>query len=287
MTVMTYTSLQADILDYLDRNNEALVAQVPNFISLGEIRCSREVKNLGLKTSATSNFIPGQATYLKPNRWLEVISMNFGTADSFSTTARQSVSGLRTITLSEAHNFLVGDSISVFNVGGSGYNGNFTVSDKTQYTVSYNSGVASEANTTDIGGTVSHPLNNRTAILPRSLEFCNEYWPDRTETDEPKYYADYNYDNWLIVPTPKIAAPFEVVYFQRPIPLSESNQTNWFTENARDLLLYASLLETAPYLKNDTRIPTWKDYYMQSVAAIKIENSQRINDGSIKRQEAQ
>jgi hypothetical protein len=78
-----------------------------------------------------------------------------------------------------------------------------------------------------------------------------------------------------------------VVYFQQPIYLSESNQTNWFTEQARDLLLYACLLETAPYLKNDSRIPTWKDYYTQSVAAIKRENSERINDGSIKRQEDQ
>lgn len=285
MTAMTYNSLVSDLQDYLDRNNSALVNQIPNFIALGEIRCAREVKVLGLKTSVTSLFQAGTGTYLKPNRWLETISINFGNATAFSTTYRESSSGTRTLTLSEQHNFAVGDSISVFNVGGSGYNGDFTVSAISQFTISYVSGSATEAETADTGGTVTSPLEQRTTLLPRSLEYCNEFWPDRTQTGTPRFYADYDYSHWLIVPTPKISNPFEVVYYERPIPLSETNQTNWFTLYARDLLLYACLLETAPYLKNDQRIPVWKDYYMQSASALKRENMDRVNDASIKRME--
>lgn len=285
MTFMTYTSLISDIEDYLDRSDTRLIAQIPNFIALAEIRCSREVKNLGLKTAVTSNFTADTCVYLKPNRWLEVSSINFGTNTIFSTTLRANASGTRTLTFSEQHNFAVGDTINVFNVGGSSYNGAFTVTAVTQFTVSYVSGSGTEASTADAGGRVCLPLENRKPLYPRSVEYCNEYWPNRTETGEPKFYSDYDYENWLIVPTPDIDYPFEVMYFERPIPLSETNQTNWFTDYARDLLLYATLLETAPYLKNDQRIPVWKDYYMQALSAIKTENKERVNDSTIKRQE--
>jgi len=284
---MTYDSLVSDIEDYLDRTNTALIAQIPSFITLGEMRCAREVKNLGLKTSAVSTFTAGQAVYAKPVRWLEVISVNYGEGSTFTTVSRTAASGTRTLVLSEAHDFAVGDAVSVYNLGGTTYNGDFTITAITQFTIAYVSGSVTEATTADTGGTVTQPLNNRTALLPRSLEFCNEYWPDRSEVGTPKYYADYNYNNWLIVPTPTIAGPYEVVYFQQPEFLSDTNQQNWFTQYSRDLLLYACLLETAPYLKNDSRIGTWKDYYMQSASAIKKENAERINDGGVKRQEDQ
>lgn len=285
-SAMTYDSLTNDLQGYLDRNNSTLVAQIPNFITLGEIRCSREVKNLGLKTSVVSVMQAGTGVYIKPNRWLEVISMNFGNNTVYSVTYRQSATGYRTITLSSSHNFSVGDDINVFDVDGSAYNGAHKVEAVTQFTVSYTSGASTEALVASTGYVVGN-LNNITPIIPRSLEYCNAYWPNRSEVSEPKFYADYDFNNWLIVPTPKIDYPFEVVFFQRPDPLSSTNQTNWFTMYARDLLLYACLLEAVPYLKNDQRISVWKDYYMQAAAAIKLENKERIDDASMKRNEQQ
>lgn len=286
-SIMTYNSLTADILDYLDRSNSALVAQVPNFITLGEMRCSRECKNLGLKTSVTSIMVPGAYVYTKPARWLEVISINFGTATVYNAVSRVSVAGTKTLTLSAPHNLVVGGTVVVQNVGNAAYNGTWIVTAVTQLTVTYVAGTDTETLTNDTAAVVSKPLEQRTPLLPRSLEFCNDYWPDRTQTGTPRFYADYDFNNWLIVPTPTIALPYEVVFFQRPAPLSSTNQQNWFTQYARDLLLYACLLEATSYLKNDSRIPTWKDYYSQSVSAIKTENSQRVNDGSMMRQEAQ
>jgi len=86
---MTYTSLVADLHDYLDRSNTALIAQIPSFISLGEIRCAREVKNLGIRNIVTSTMTAAQGVYLKPNRWLETISINFGTATQYTTVSRK------------------------------------------------------------------------------------------------------------------------------------------------------------------------------------------------------
>lgn len=285
MTAMTYTSLISDIEDYLDRSNTALVAQIPNFISLAEIRCAREVKNLGFRNVVTGVMVAANAVYTKPNRWLETTSINVGTATQYETVSRSSSSGLRTIILSKPHNIVAGDAINVFGMSSSTYNGSFTVTAVSQLSISYITGSLTEAVTADTGGIITGALESRKPLFPRSYEYCNEYWEDRTQTEEPKFYADYNYQNWLIVPTPKISYPYEIVYFERPEPLSAINQTNWLTDYARDLLLYACLLETAPYLKNDTRIETWKNYYLQSAAALNNENKGRVNDASIKREE--
>lgn len=284
-SAMTYNSLVSDLQDYLDRTDTRLQNQIPNFITLGEIRCAREVKNLGLKTSVVSVMLPGQCVYLKPNRWLETISINYGSNEIFNVVLRQNTGGFSTITTSTPHGFVSGDTINVAEVSGSNFNGTFVVSSSTQLTVTYTSGGGTQA-LASTAGYVFGPLENRTRLYPRSLEFCNEYWPDRTLEGAPKFYADYDYNNWLFVATPEIAHPFEAVIFQRPDPLSDTNQTNWFTQYARDLLLYACLLETAPYLKNDQRIPVWKEYYQQSLAAIKTENKERINDSTIKRNDA-
>lgn len=283
---MTYNSLVADLEDYLDRSDARLIAQIPNFINLGEIRCAREVKNLGLKTTANAVFQPGTYAYQKPNRWLETISINFGTNKVYrSVTQGALTNGIATVTLSEAHDFEVGDQVTVSGLSTSTFNGLRTISAVTQNSISYSFGAGTQAVIDDTGGYIYGPLENRQYLKPRSYEFCCAYWPDRTQSDTPKYYADYDFGYLFVVPTPAIAYPFEIAFFQRPIPLSVSNQTNWFTEFAPDMLLYAALLEAVPYLKNDQRIQTWKDYYMQASSSIKIENRERINDATIKRVE--
>ena len=37
------------------------------------------------------------------------------------------------------------------------------------------------------------------------------------------------------------------------------NQSDWFTINARDWLVYRSLMECSPFLANDSRIPVWRE----------------------------
>jgi len=118
----------------------------------------------------------------------------------------------------------------------------------------------------------------RKPILLRTYEYLREYWPDDTQTDVPKYYCDYNYDNWLIAPTPDSAYSFEVLYYERVQPLDSTNQTNWFTIYAPQALLYGSLLQAMPFLKNDERLPMWQQQYTAIMNTLKQENTQRIGD---------
>lgn len=115
-------------------------------------------------------------------------------------------------------------------------------------------------------------------VLLRKYEYLREYWPDPTQTDVPAYYADYDYTHWLVAPTPADDYAFEVLYYERIQPLDSSNQTNWFTIYAPQALLYGTLLQAMPFLKNDSRVPLWQQLYRQAMDTLKTEDIQRIGD---------
>jgi hypothetical protein len=118
----------------------------------------------------------------------------------------------------------------------------------------------------------------RKPVLLRKYEYLREYWPDPTQTDVPQFYCDYDYTHWLIAPTPADDYAFEVLYYERIQPLDSSNQTNWFTIYAPQALLYGSLLQAMPFLKNDERIPMWQAQYQNIMGVLKAEDVQRLGD---------
>ena len=119
---------------------------------------------------------------------------------------------------------------------------------------------------------------SRQPVLNRRYEYLREYWPSPTDTGVPVYYADYDYSNWLIAPTPDTAYAFEVLYYERVQPLDSSNQTNWFTIYAPQALLYGSLLQAMPFLKNDERIPMWQGQYKLIMDTLMAEDKLRLAD---------
>ena len=129
-------------------------------------------------------------------------------------------------------------------------------------------------------------LANRQTLYTRDYEYLRSYWPNESETDTPVFYSDYNYDNWLVAPTPDQAYPFEVLYYELPPLLDDSIQTNWLTEYAPQLLLYGTLLEATPFLKNDERIGTWQQYYDRAAAMLNGEDLAKILDRAATRKEA-
>ena len=117
-------------------------------------------------------------------------------------------------------------------------------------------------------------------MLVRKLEYLNNYAQDVTSTGIPLYYADYDYDHWLVAPTPNQAYAFEALCYTRLEPLSSSNQTNWLTVNAPNAMLFGTLKQTAPFLKNDARLALWKSMFDEALAALKTEDTLRIADRS-------
>jgi hypothetical protein len=118
----------------------------------------------------------------------------------------------------------------------------------------------------------------RQPVLLRKYEYLREYWPNATSTGTPVFYSDYDYTHWLVAPTPDLAYTFEVLYYERIQPLDSSNQTNWFTIYAPQALLYGSLLQAMPFLKNDERMTMWKANYDQIMQTLMAEDKLRIAD---------
>jgi len=118
----------------------------------------------------------------------------------------------------------------------------------------------------------------RYPVLLRKYEYLREYWPDPSAQDIPKFYCDYDYTHWMVAPTPSAAYNFEVLYYERIQPLDSSNQTNWFTIYAPQALLYGSLLQAMPFLKNDERMQMWQAQYTAIMQTLIAEDKLRVAD---------
>lgn len=131
---------------------------------------------------------------------------------------------------------------------------------------------------------VSEGFKTRTFLLQRSYEWCRTYWPNPEERGTPKYYSsDYNYNFWFLVPTPIETYPYEILYYETPAFIDETLSTNFLTGSVPEVLLYATLLETASYLKDDERVPVWTDYYEKAKKNVGEEDMRRIYDAYSKR----
>lgn len=118
--------------------------------------------------------------------------------------------------------------------------------------------------------------NKRLFVLPRSLEYCRMYWPDSDERDIPLFYADYDYNHWLVLPTPVASFNWEVIIYEIPPLLGDTTETNWLTDYAPNALLYRALIEAEPFLKNDGRLATWQGLYQAELGALDVEDLQNI-----------
>lgn len=151
-------------------------------------------------------------------------------------------------------------------------------------------GVQEYANGTISGPTIAKPsrwretisLNvtvagERVFLQPRTYDYCRAYTVSAGAEGPPRYYADYGYEHFYIAPEPDAEYTFELAYYQRPQPLSDSNQVNWFTQYAPQLLLYGTLLEAQPFLKRSERIAEFQALYDRALQGIAQETSRRVS----------
>jgi hypothetical protein len=118
---------------------------------------------------------------------------------------------------------------------------------------------------------------NGVPVLIRSQDYVAQYLSE-SDPGQPKYYADYDYNNWNFAPQPDQAYPVEIIYYAEIQPLDAENQQNLWTAIAPQAMLYGALLQAQGYLKALDKLPVWKQYYNDAIAAIKQEdNSRRID----------
>jgi len=99
-------------------------------------------------------------------------------------------------------------------------------------------------------------------LLFKDLDFVQTYTPDPTTTGQPRYYAQFDVDNFILAPTPDANYTVDIHYLYRPASLTAGadSGTSWLSTNAEIALLYGSLVEAYTFMKGD---PNLMQMYMQ------------------------
>jgi hypothetical protein len=120
-----------------------------------------------------------------------------------------------------------------------------------------------------------------TQLQRKSAQWIYENYPLRSADGMPLYIATDG-DNFIFGRYPDSYYTIKGTYYKKLSALSDSNTTNWFIINAPDLLLFGSLKEAEPFLKNDDRMMLWESKFEKIISAIEQgERKERLSGSSI------
>lgn len=118
-------------------------------------------------------------------------------------------------------------------------------------------------------------------VLPRTYEFVRNFWPNVNTKSPPRYYADYDFNNWLLAPSADQAYNFEIMAVVRRQPLDITTTNNWLTDNAPQILLAACMVEAQLWIKNFDRLSFWRNEYGGALAGFSSEDMARDGDKNV------
>lgn len=107
----------------------------------------------------------------------------------------------------------------------------------------------------------------------KDVDFVQTFNPDATSTGNPRYYAQFDVDNFIVAPTPNSGYTVELHYFYRPNSLTAGSDsgTTWLSENAQTALLYGSLIEAYTYMKGEQDMQAmYEKRFTEAVAGMKM-----------------
>jgi hypothetical protein len=191
----TYDNLVQDVINYMERDDDGFVAQIPSLIGLAESAIAAELKTYLQLTVVETTLAQNQVVLQKPARWRKTVSIK----------------------------------------------------------------------------------TNGKPMLIRSQDYIAQYQSESTAST-PLYYGEYDYNNWAIAPAPDAAYPVEITYYSLIQPLDTTNQQNLFTRECPQAMLFGTLLQAQGYLKALDKLPVWKQYYTDSLSALKKEDDSRRMD---------
>jgi hypothetical protein len=76
-----------------------------------------------------------------------------------------------------------------------------------------------------------------------------------------------------------VSRTYKVLYYAN-LPKFKDNDESWMADDYFDVYLYCVLKHTAPFLREDDRIPTWQTYFGDAFATAMTENDDRKYAGS-------
>ena len=119
-------------------------------------------------------------------------------------------------------------------------------------------------------------------VLFKDVNFVQSVNPNNSTTGAPRYYAQFDIDNFILGPTPDAAYSVELHYFYRPLSLTASgdNGTTWLSTNASVALLYGSLIEAYTFMKGEADlVQNYTQRFTEAMSRVKnFGESQEVTD---------
>lgn len=132
-------------------------------------------------------------------------------------------------------------------------------------------------------------LGNRRLLLEKTsyLNLMIKYPDDENAKTVPAEYALSTADSSIILrPYPDTNYDYEWITYNYSTDLSGDTDTNWFTNYAWELLVYGSMLELEPYIRNPERLsdmPIWQGLYTRRLNKLKAASASEDWAGSYQR----
>lgn len=107
----------------------------------------------------------------------------------------------------------------------------------------------------------------------KDVDFVQSFNPDAASTGNPRYYAVFDVDNFVLGPTPNSSYAVELHYFYRPASLTagSGSGTTWLSENAELALLYGSLIEAYIYMKGEQDVMAqYEKRFVEAITGLKM-----------------
>lgn len=110
---------------------------------------------------------------------------------------------------------------------------------------------------------------------PRALDYRT---PDSAHRDSqipgPPVRVSIVGHTLRLIPPPASVVELELLYYKDIPALSDAEPTNWLIELHPDLYLFGTLRMSAPYLRDDERLPLWEAEYQMVLGELKAEEEQ-------------
>jgi hypothetical protein len=118
------------------------------------------------------------------------------------------------------------------------------------------------------------PLTDLDYLTP---EMMDRTWAGSL-TGKPRAYTIVG-DEVRLGPKPDAAYTMEMLYYQAPTSLSDSNTSNFMLTANPDALVYAALIELNSYSANDTAIIKYTQLFNEAINAIQTEDDRDRSSG--------
>ncbi|MEL0015784.1 MAG: hypothetical protein VW715_11260 [Rhodospirillales bacterium] len=118
-------------------------------------------------------------------------------------------------------------------------------------------------------------------LLFKDVNFVQSFNPSGA-TGVPRYYAQFDIDNFILGPVPDSNYDVELHYFYRPNSLTAGagGDTTWLSTNASVALLYGSLIEAYTFMKGEgDLIQNYTQRFTEALSRVKnFGESQEVTD---------